>query len=358
MDAIKGLINSLASPQLIIGAAAIGLFVVLRFIRFFTKIWVGAAVLAAMVGFLAFSMTDPHFYHIVTAPDNVPIVMLIFLVAFFVWYALRKGVLNDLAKEKGGATFEEREGEKVFVWPNLVYTEFICIILCSALLLLWAVVLKAPLEEPANATDTPNPAKAPWYFLGLQEMLVYFDPWMAGVVLPSLVVVGLMAIPFIDRNPKGNGYYTFKERSFAITMYLAGFVLLWCVLIVLGTFLRGPNWNFFGPYEEWNVHKLVPLVNVNLSEFVWVKWLNRGLPQNWFVREIFGFGLIGGYFALLPLVLSRTVLKPFYSSLGAARFAILVVLLLSMVALPAKMALRWAFNLKYLVAIPEYFFNI
>ena len=104
-------------------------------------------------------------------------------------------------------------------------------------------------------------------------MLVYYDPWLAGVVLPSLVIVGLMAIPYIDRNTKGAGYYTLKERPFAITIFLFGFIVLWVTLIIIGTFLRGPNWNFYGPYEFWDPHKLMPLTNVQLSEFVWARWL-------------------------------------------------------------------------------------
>ena len=80
----------------------------------------------------------------------------------------------------------------------------------SSLLLVWSLLVDAPLEEPANPTRTPNPSKAPWYFLGLQEMLVFFDPWHAGVVLPSFIIIGLMVIPYIDINPKGNGYYTFR----------------------------------------------------------------------------------------------------------------------------------------------------
>ncbi len=109
--------------------------------------------------------------------------------------------------------------------------------------------MQAPLEEPASSVKTPNPSKAPWYFLGLQEMLVYYDPWMAGVVLPSLIIVGLMAIPYIDFNKKGNGYYTFDQRKFSYLIVPVRLPGLWVTLIVLGTFLRGPNWNFFGPFE-------------------------------------------------------------------------------------------------------------
>ena len=76
-------------------------------------------------------------------------------------------------------------------------------------------MLQAPLEQPASSTTAPNPSKAPWYFLGLQEMLVYFDPWMAGVVLPSMIIVGLMAIPYIDTNKSGNGYFSYADRKFA-----------------------------------------------------------------------------------------------------------------------------------------------
>ena len=162
-------------------------------------------------------------------------------------------------------------------------------IVCTFVLVVWAVVLKAPLEAPATTAKAPNPSKAPWYFLGLQEMLVYYDPWMAGVVLPTMIIVGLMAMPYIDFNRKGNGYFTFEQRLFAITMFMFGFLVLWVTLIVLGTFLRGPNWNFFGPYEYWDPHKVLPLNNVNVSELFWLKLLHQPLEgMNRCVRELPG----------------------------------------------------------------------
>jgi hypothetical protein len=126
------------------------------------------------------------------------------------------------------------------------------------------VKLDAPLEEPANPTKTPNPSKAPWYFLGLQEMLVYFDPWHAGVVLPTLIIVGLMVIPFIDTNPRGNGYYCYKDRKWEILTFIFGFHVLWVVMIIIGTFFRGPGWNLFWPWQRWDAHKVVALTNVDL----------------------------------------------------------------------------------------------
>ena len=213
-------------------------------------------------------------------------------------------------------------------------------------------------SSPPTTANTPNPSKAPWYFLGLQEMLVYFDPWLAGVVLPSLIIVGLMAIPYIDTNPKGNGYYTFNERRAEVTIFLFGFVILWSALIVLGTFLRGPNWNFFGPFEYWDVHKLEALNNVQLSEYLWVRGMGSALPDNILVREGLGIVLSLAYVTVLPVLLARTVLRRYYEKMGPARFYVGAFLFLMMLSLPIKMFSRWVVNLKYVVSIPEWFFNI
>ena len=196
-------------------------------------------------------------------------------------------MLNDRRIAAGRGPIEKAESDRVWVWPDLVYTELISLILCSVVLIVWSIFLKAPLEQPANPANTPNPSKAPWYFLGLQEMLVYFDPWLAGVVLPGLIIVGLICIPYIDKNPKGNGYYTFngaEGRDHDLPVRLRRAV---GSLIVLGTFLRGPNWNFFGPFEFWDIHKLAALTNVNLSEYIWVRAsADRGCRRSWFIREI------------------------------------------------------------------------
>jgi hypothetical protein len=230
---------------------------------------------------------------------------------------------------------------------------------CTFVLVVWAIVLKAPLEQPATSAKAPNPSKAPWYFLGLQEMLVYYDPWMAGVVLPTMIIVGLVAIPYIDFNQKGNGYFTFSQRRFAVITFLLGFDVMWVTLIVLGTFLRGPNWNFFGPYEFWDTHKVLPLNNVNVSEIFWLHWLGKPLEgMNPVVRELPGIVLVLLYLFALPPLLAKTVLHNFFIRMGFIRFFVLVNLIQFMAALPIKMLLRWVFNLKYIVAIPEIFFNI
>ncbi len=338
--------------------------------RFFVKPVVAWSIFNASLLLMGLAMTNRPFWEIVAKPDNVPIVALVFLLGFFTWLATYKSVINDDRAAEGLPPLEKEDNEKVLVWPDLVYTELICMIALTALLLIWAILLKAPLEEPASAVKTPNPSKAPWYFLGLQEMLVYYDPWMAGVVLPSLVIVGLMAIPYLDFNKKGNGYYTISQRRFAYIIFQVGFLELWVTLIVLGTFLRGPNWNFFGPFEEWDAHKVLVLNNIDLSQIFWNDLMGTSVPtvssdMGTFeslgvviYREWLGLLSVALYFIVLPPLLATTVFRKFFIRMGFIRYMAMVVLLLFMASLPIKMALRWAFNLKYIVAIPEFFFNI
>ena len=363
MEAIRSVVNTLSSPTIFFSLSVI-LFIAMFTFRKWVEPRYAALIVAGAVIFFAASMFDSDFRLIVTKPDNVPIAGMLFLVGFFSWVGLKQAFENDgrIAQGLGPAEKDETE-QKVLVWPDLVYSEFICLIILSVVLLAWAILLQAPTEEPANLTRSPNPSKAPWYFLGLQEMLVYFDPWLAGVVFPSLIILGLMAIPYIDVNSKGNGYYTFRERRWEILIFMFGFIVLWILLVIQGTFLRGPNWNFFGPYERWDIHKLLPLSNVNLSEFIYVKWLPNlgykgGLPKFWLWREIWGMLLVIAYFMLPPPILARTAFRRFFEKMGFIRYNVMVFLLLFMIALPIKMYLRWAFNLKYIVAINEFFFNI
>jgi hypothetical protein len=359
VEALKGVINLLTAPEIFISLAAVFLLLSLRFQAFWKPRVAGTVGILAVL-FVAVSMLDPNFAKIVKKPDNIPIVAMLFLVGFFTWLAMWQAQRNDERTARGEKPVEASngEGEKTWVWPDLVYTELLCMVIGMIVLVIWGMAFHAPIEEPANPARTPNPSKAPWYFLGLQEMLVYYDPWLAGVVFPSLIIVGLMAIPYLDTNPKGNGYFTFAERKTEVTLFLWGFLIQWVLLVILGTFLRGPNWNFFGPYEYWDVHKLLALNNVNLSEYVWIRLLHAPLPQNMFVRELPGILAVLFYVVVLPGILAKTVLKRFHEKMGPWRFAVFVMLFLGMFALPIKMILRWTVNLKYIVAMPEIFFNI
>jgi len=244
--------------------------------------------------------------------------------------------------------------DKVHTWPHLVRMEFLVALFVIVALTLWALMVDAPLEEPANPTRTPNPSKAPWYFLGLQEMLVYFDPWHAGVVLPSLIIVGLMVIPYIDINPKGNGYYCFKDRKWEILTFFFGFHVLWIIMIIIGTFFRGPGWNLFWPWETWDPHMVIALVNVDLPAWGPFKWL--GNPK------VFGVEVIG--LVLTVLYLSTAVIYYYWKrdtnetirQLGPVRYGIVAALFLMMMSLPLKVFLRLAFNIKYVWVTP--WFNI
>ena len=242
--------------------------------------------------------------------------------------------------------------DKIHTWPHLVRGEFLVAIFVMVVLTLWSLLIDAPLEEPANPTRTPNPSKAPWYFLGLQEMLVYFDPWHAGVVLPSLIIVGLMMIPFIDINPKGNGYYTFGERKYEILTFFLGFHVLWVSMIIIGTFFRGPGWNLFWPWQRWDPHKVVALTNVDLPYLLGFR--------DYFWSSVCGGVVVLGYFvvsiAAFYLWVLRVKGREFLERWGMVRFTIVAFLFVTMLSLPAKMFLRLAFNVKYIWVTP--WFNI
>jgi hypothetical protein len=368
-EAARSFVNRLSGPvAYTVGTTA--LFVILFvFRKFFVQPMVAWSVLNAALLLMGLAMANEDFAAIVMKPDNVPIVGLVFLLAFFTWVATKQAVVNDERIAQGLPPMEKLDDEKVLVWPDLVYTELICMVAVSAFLLVWAIFLPAPLEEPASSVKTPNPSKAPWYFLGLQEMLVYFDPWYAGVVLPSLVVFGLMAMPYLDFNKKGNGYYSIEERKFSYLVYQFGFFELWITLIILGTFLRGPNWNFFGPFEHWTPYKVEVLNNVDLNQMFWVNLLDRPLPRapqgagtltqigTILLREAPGLIALGVYLVVLPPLLAVTIFRGFFAKMGFIRYMIMANLMLLMLSLPIKMILRWTFNLKYILSIPEFSLN-
>jgi len=371
LDILKEIINYLHNPTVAFTLLTVGFPFVFPPTDWFDKkhrqlhldkLWTnrgGFMMLLILIGYFILGFTDKNAVHIFTKPDNVPIIIMMFTVVFFLWLSMNQAYRNDERLDRGEKPDEYNDpNDKILVWPDLVYSELISLILMTVFLILWSVFIKAPLEEPANPAMTPNPSKAPWYFLGLQEMLVYFDPWIAGILFPILIIVGLSAIPYMDINLKSSGFYSFKSRRTAIFAFLYGWLVLWIFLIIVGTILRGPNWNFFGPYEYWDPHKVEALTNINLSEYVWVKAWNQGLPSNPIKREFLGFILVIFYFVVPPFLLAKTKLKDVFNQLGPVRYSFLMFFTLSMLSLPIKMYLRWIFNLKYLVSIPEWFFNI
>ncbi len=309
-------------------------------------------------------------WEIVRKPDNIPILLMIALIGFFTVWSFQMALKNDRLKRETGDPKQDilypKEEQafpvRIHVWPYLLRNEFICAIICMAFLMAWSIALDAPLEDPANPNLTPNPSKAPWYFLGLQEMLVYFDPWIAGVLMPTLIIVGLMAIPYIDTNPRGNGYYTWAERKFAITTFLFGFLILWCLLIVIGTFVRGPGWIWFWPGEYWDPHAVVSQSNIDFPE--WFMGL-FGLGEHFKTKDPYGRLTTGHlvvgtaavviFFAAsmgLPYLVLKWRKSPTLEQLGLARYLVTAFLGATMLSLVAKIVLRLAFNIKYVLVTP------
>lgn len=260
------------------------------------------------------------------------------------------GGRTDAAKVKERAAKAERltkaVPDKVHTWPYLVRLEMMVGTAVMAFMTVWSILVDAPLEEPANPTKTPNPSKAPWYFLGLQELLVYFDPWFAGVVLPSMIIIGLMIIPYIDINPKGNGYYCFRDRWFAISVFLFGFLVLWITTVIIGTFFRGPGWYLFTPGQFWDVHKTVAITNVD--------WPAKfGITQFW-PACAFGAASVAGFLFGPPAIYwkVRSGTSATLQKLGPVRYWITAFFFMCMAGVVVKMILRLGFNVKYIMVGP------
>ena len=351
---------------------------------------VGLALLALIV----WSVQDWHqLWKISSAPDNVPIVAMLFLVPFFTWLGIRQSRENDrliaeleqdpqLAKTHHRKVESWRPGwaRELHVWPYLVRIEFLAAVIVTVILFVWSITLNAPLEEPANPNLTMNPSKAPWYFLGLQEMLVYFDPWIAGVVMPSIIMIGLMVFPYVDANPLGNGYYTLRQRRFATGMFGWGF-LMWILLIVIGTFIRGPGWIWFWPGQTWDHNAVVFDKNIDLHDFIATSRLGKLLhlgflsatPWKW----IFGFLVVSGFYVLgalffhwlMTVDFKKLSLRPLrlfpkneFENKLLARTSLLQYMTFQffavsvLLALPVKLILRLTLTIKYVWVTP--WFNI
>ena len=135
--------------------------------------------------------------------------------------------------------------DKVHVWPHLLIIEFVAALLVTAFLLIFSWVVNAPLQDLANFNSTPNPSKAPWYFLGLQELLTMFHPMVAGVTIPGMGIFLLILAPYIDKNPSNKPEF----RKFAIAL-MTVHLMFWGVLTIIGSFFRGPGFNFTLPWRD------------------------------------------------------------------------------------------------------------
>jgi quinol-cytochrome oxidoreductase complex cytochrome b subunit len=153
--------------------------------------------------------------------------------------------LLALVKQDAVVRVQKEPDDTVMTWPHLLSIEFLAAAVMSVFLLLMGLIINAPLEELANGNVTPPVAKAPWYFLGLQELLNYFHPTVAGVMVPAFVLVGAALIPYVDR---GNiDAHHPSERKTAIVLFTL-FCILGLTVTFIGIFFRGPGYSFVIPY--------------------------------------------------------------------------------------------------------------
>ncbi len=135
--------------------------------------------------------------------------------------------------------------DKVHTWPHLLVAEFVAALVCTAFTFVFSIFVNAPLLQLANTNQTPNPSKAPWYFLGLQELLTMFHPMIAGVTIPGVGLIVLIFAPYIDKNPSNKP----EDRKFAIGL-MTIHIMFWAVLVIIGSFFRGPGFNFVLPWRD------------------------------------------------------------------------------------------------------------
>jgi menaquinol-cytochrome c reductase cytochrome b/c subunit len=135
--------------------------------------------------------------------------------------------------------------DKVHTWPHLLAAEFVASLACLTFTFLFSIWVNAPLLQAQNPNQTPNPSKAPWYFLGLQELLTMFHPMVAGVTIPGVGLIVLIFAPYIDKNPSNKP----EDRKFAISL-MTVHLMFWAVLVMIGSFFRGPGFNFVFPWED------------------------------------------------------------------------------------------------------------
>ena len=148
-------------------------------------------------------------------------------------------------KQESMVRVDKRPDETVLTWPHLLRAEFVMAMLITGLLVVTSFLIQAPLEEMANPSVTPHVAKAPWYFLGLQELLSYFNATVGGLIVPTFYIVGLMAIPFVDRSP----YKAARDRKLMWVFFMS-LMVGGIVTVLIGSFFRGPGWSWVWPWDN------------------------------------------------------------------------------------------------------------
>ena len=196
-----------------------------------------------------------------------------------------------------------------------------------------------------------------WLTPGIREFLVYFDPWFVMTILPLTYVLGLGSVPYLmPREQQTSTSARYLVILVLVSILLIGYEFFFVNVVAVGTFFRGPDWNFYWPWEE-RIPKIVPINYVDLSEYVWIHLREQKRPANFLLRELPGLAFLFLYFVIIPVLLFR-LMRLGGSRLSAGRLLLLLFMFQLMAFPPIKIGLRLFFNLKYIVWSADHFLNI
>ncbi len=346
MDPLKTLIDHLASPPWLFGFA-LGLFFLSRDAR---RPWTraGGVVLSILIaGLLGLCASDPTCRRLLLHPDRLPVVLLLLATLAVVWFEMHRSQAFD-----GTEPTPQREALFGFSTADILAATAIGVILIGCALLYKAPFYEPPLSALADPTSKPIPIKAPWFLVGLQELRLDFEPWMAYRVLPIFFVFGLVCLPWfhLPEDPEGR-----QTRG----LFLCGWLILWLGPMVVGALLRSPHGGAFGPFEPWDATRPADLEPQPLSQLVWIRWLGVFEPSRWWLRELPGFLLLITTFFLLPRWLARwrftePVVQRTREAMGFWRFHVTSLCLLVLLIIPLKALGRWVAGLGHWLHLPEF----
>ena len=259
MDAFKTILDHLASPPWLFGLALV-IFLAGRGSKRPWSTGGGVLLLALAVGFWALGLSDENFRRLVLDPARLPVAVLLQSSAVLLWFEmsrLRRGEA-ELASSNAGFSNRDLAAGTVVV---------LLVVGC-------ALIYPASLGPMADPGSKPELVRVPWFFLGLQELDHYFDPWVPYLALPLLFLAGLLAMPFLEPGERTPGRGT---RA----LFLFAWLLLWLGPMAVAAFLRGPHWNAFGLFEPWDASRPAPTPPLDLAEVFWGRWLHGPQPEQW-----------------------------------------------------------------------------
>ena len=346
MSTVYALVDFLASPPWLF-ALALMLFLTTHGSRWPWTRSGGALCLAVTVVLVGGALREPSFRQSVLHPERLPVALLLLATGAVLWFEMHRS--RRLDQETVQLPADDTPFERSAGSPST--TDAVVTTILILTLVVCAGLRPATLGVLADPAIRPDLAKAPWFLVGLQELTVYFDPWVAYGALPILFVAGLLGLPFLQIGAA-------RQRT-ARALFLFGWLFLWLWPMAVGALLRGPDWRFFGPFEPWTTPRLEIPEATTLARVFWIHGLKTVEPTRWWIRELPGLLLIIGYFGLLPVLLARwrltrDLFASYRDSLGTWRFTCATAWVLTVLLVPLKMYGRWLWGIGYWIHFPEW----